>query len=84
MLRYDWLQEDSHYQGLDTIRGIDVTHWTKAGNTLNHYYSTIIGQYPVRLFEIKKGNPKSWDFDVDTYSTEPIDLSKLRPQCPQK
>ena len=35
----------------------------------------------MRFFEIKKGNPKSWDFDLDTYTTGPIDPDKFKPQC---
>lgn len=67
--------------GIETVDGRSVTHWTKNGQYLNHYYSTVDKQLPVRFFEIKNGNPKSWDFDLDTYSTGPIDPSKLGAQC---
>ncbi len=80
-VRYDWLKENSTYVGIETVDGRSVTHWTKMGQYLNHYYSTVDRQLPVRFFEIKKGNPKSWDFNLDTYSTGPIDPSKLGPQC---
>ena len=48
---------------------------------LNNYYSTIDKQLPVKFFEIKKGNPKSWDFDLETYNTGPINPDKFKPQC---
>jgi hypothetical protein len=31
---------------------------------MNNYYSTVDKALPVRFFEIKEGNPKSWDFDL--------------------
>lgn len=49
-VRYDWLQANSTYQGIETIDGRSVTHWTKMGNYLNHYYSTVDKQLPVRYF----------------------------------
>jgi hypothetical protein len=51
------------------------------GLYLNHYYSTVDKQLPVRFFEIKKGNPKLWLFDLKTYNTGPIDPSKFAPPC---
>lgn len=63
------------------MNGKQVTHWTKPGLYLNNYYSTVDKQLPVKFFEIKKGNPKSWDFDLDTYNTGPIDPAKFKPQC---
>jgi hypothetical protein len=58
-----------------------VTHWTKMGQYLNHYYSTVDKGYPIRFFELKNGNPKSWDFDLQTYNTGPIDPDKFKPPC---
>jgi hypothetical protein len=49
-IRYDWLQTDSHYEGIETIGGVTVAHWTKMGNSLNHYYCTIDKSFPVRAF----------------------------------
>ncbi len=40
-IRYDWLKENSTYVGIETISGRSVTHWTKPGQYLNHYYSTV-------------------------------------------
>jgi hypothetical protein len=51
------------------------------GQYLNHYYSTVDKSLPVRFFEIKKGNPKSWDFDLSTYSIGPINPDKFKAQC---
>jgi hypothetical protein len=47
-VRYDWLQENSTYIGIETIDGKQVTHWTKWGNYLNHFYSTVDKELPVR------------------------------------
>jgi hypothetical protein len=80
-VRYDWLKTGSNYVGIEVIDGKSVTHWTKVGQYLNHYYSTVDKEYPVRFFELKKGNPKSWDFDLNTYNTGPIDPSKFAPKC---
>lgn len=80
-IRYDWLQKNSNYEGLETVNGRLVTHWTIQGQYLNHFYSTVDEQLPVRFFELKLGNPKSWDFDLNTYTTEPFDPSLLGPQC---
>lgn len=49
-VRYDWLQTNSSYQGIETVDGRSVTHWTKMGQYLNHYYSTVDRQLPVRFF----------------------------------
>lgn len=49
-VRYDWLKENSTYIGIETIDGKSVTHWTKPGNYLNHYYSTVDKEFPVRYF----------------------------------
>jgi hypothetical protein len=35
----------------------------------------------VRFFEIKKGNPKYWLFNLDTYNTAPIDPAKFKGPC---
>ena len=80
---YDWLQKDSQYQGIETVSGQKVTHWTKQGIFLNHYYATVDKQLPVRFFEIKQGHPKAWDFFLDTYSTDPINPEKFKPKCTQ-
>ena len=80
-VRYDWLKTGSSYVGIETVDGKSVTHWTKQGQYLNHFYSTVDKELPVRFFEIKNGHPKSWDFDLSTYSTGPIDPDKLKPQC---
>lgn len=80
-ISYDWLKDNSTYVGTEIIDGKSVTHWTKEGAYLNHYYSTIDKQLPVRFFEIKNGNPKSWDFDLNTYNTGPIDPTKFEPKC---
>lgn len=68
--------------GIETVNNKTVTHWTKQGLYMNNYYSTVDKALPVRFFEIKNGNPKSWDFDLDTYNTGPIDPSKFKPKCP--
>lgn len=39
-VRYDWLKDNSTYIGITPMHGYTVTHWTKKGNSLNHYYST--------------------------------------------
>jgi len=80
-IKPDWLQENSTYNGTTTINGVTVDHWTKPGQYLNHYYDTVDKNLPVRFFEIKNGNPKSWDFDLKTYTTAPIDPSKFSPKC---
>ena len=80
-IRFDWLKNDSSYVGVETVNNRTVNHWIKQGRYLNHYYSTVDKALPVRFFEIKKGNPKSWDFDLDTYSTDPIESEKFSPQC---
>ena len=80
-MRYDWLKQGSSYVGIETVDGKSVTHWTKMGQYLNHYYSTVDRALPVRFFELKNGHPKSWDFDLNTYSTGPIDPDKFKPQC---
>ena len=80
-INYNWLKDNSTYEGITTIDGKSVTHWTKQGLYLNHYYSTVDKQLPVYFHEIKKGNPKDWIFHLDTYSTGPIDPAKLGPQC---
>jgi hypothetical protein len=80
-VRYDWLQEGSTYVGIETVNNKQVTHWTKPGNYLNHFYSTVGDELPVRYFETKNGVPKSWDFDLTTYKTGPIDPAKFAPQC---
>lgn len=58
-----------------------VDHWTKQGQYLNHYYNTPDKNLPVKFAEIKKGNPKEWDFDLKSYSTGPIDPKKFDPPC---
>lgn len=80
-VRYDWLKEDSQYIGIETIDGKSVTHWTKQGQYLNHYYSTVDKELPVKFFEIIRGSPKFWDFDLNSYTTGPIDPDKFKPQC---
>lgn len=80
-INYDWLKDNSTYIGIETVAGRAVTHWTKQGLYMNNYYSTVDKQLPVRFFEIKEGNPKSWDFDLTTYTTAPIDPDKFKPQC---
>ena len=60
---------------------MSVTHWTKPGQYLNQYYSTVDKALPVRFYEIKLGNPKIWDFDLKTYSTGPIDPVKFKGPC---
>ena len=67
--------------GIKTIDGKSVTHWTKQGLYLNHYYSTVDKELPVFFHEIKKGNPKEWKFDLNTYTTAPINPSKFAAQC---
>lgn len=47
----------------------------------NHYYSTVDKQLPVKFYEIEKTRPKTWNFDLNNYSTGPIDPSKFAPQC---
>ena len=80
-VRYDWLQANSSYVGIETVEGRSVTHWTKQGQYLNNYYSTVDKQLPVKFFEIKNGNPKSWVFDLNSYDTGPIDPSKFAAPC---
>lgn len=80
-INYNWLKENSTYVGIETIAGKSVTHWTKQGLYMNHFYSTVDKQLPVRFFEIKNGNPKSWDFDLNSYNTGPIDPDKFKPKC---
>ena len=80
-ITYDWLKDNSTYVGIETVEGRSVTHWTKQGLYLNHYYSTVDKQLPVRFFEIKKGNPKSWTFDLNTYNSGAIDPSLFAPPC---
>lgn len=80
-IKYDWLKENSTYVGIETIDGKSVTHWTKQGLYMNNYWSTVDKELPVRFFEIKNGNPKSWDFDLSTYNTGPIDPTKFSPKC---
>lgn len=67
--------------GTELLNGIRVTHWTKNGNYLNHYYSTVDRGLPIRFNELKSGNLKQWDFDLQTYNTGPFDPSKIQPKC---
>ena len=83
-VRYDWLKEGATYKGIETISGQQVTHWTKPGNYLNHFYATVDKGLPVRYFETKNGIPKAWDFDLKSYSTAPIDPNRFAPQCSNK
>ena len=48
-IRFDWLQggNDSSYIGNEYINGRQVTHWTKQGQYLNHFHSTVDGDLPV-------------------------------------
>lgn len=80
-VRYDWLKENSSFLGIETVSGRSVTHWTKQGQFLNHYYSTVDKELPVKYLEFIRGTPKFWDFDLNTYSTAPIDPSKFGSQC---
>ena len=80
-VRYDWLQENSTYVGTATVDGKITSHWTKNGQMLNHYYATVDKQLPVKFFQLEYGHPKTWDFDLDTYSTATIDPSKFAPKC---
>lgn len=47
---------------------------------MNHYYNTV-GGLPVKFFEIKLGNPKAWDFDLNTYKKGPVDKSLFAGPC---
>jgi hypothetical protein len=49
-VRYDWLKANSTYVGIETVDGKAVTHWTKVGQYLNHYYSAVEKELPVRFF----------------------------------
>ena len=58
-VRYDFLKENSKYNGLSTLNGTSVTHWTKQGLFTNHYFSTVDKQIPVKYYEIAdQGNLK--------------------------
>lgn len=57
-IRSDWLKNDSKYVGTEIMNGVSVTHWTKQGQYLNNYYSTVDQGLPIRFSEIKKGNLK--------------------------
>jgi len=83
-VRYDWLKSDSKYIGIEAIDGKSVTHWTKQGQSLNHYYSTVDRQIPIRYYELKNGKPKYWLFNSTSYNTGPIDPSKFAPPCSNK
>lgn len=63
--------------GIETVAGRSVTHWIKRAVFVNQYLSTVDKQLPVRFFESTPGTPKTWNFDLDTYSTGPIDPSKF-------
>lgn len=72
-IRSDWLQLNSTYVGTEIMNGTSVTHWTKMGQYLNHYYSTVDRALPIKYYELKKGNPKQWDFDLKSYQAGPFD-----------
>ena len=63
------------------MNGTEVTHWTKMGQYLNHYYSTVDKALPIRFNELKKGNLKQWDFDLKSYHEGIFDPEKLKPKC---
>lgn len=83
-ISYDWIQANSTYVGVETVNKVATQHWTKMGAYLNNYYVTVDKQLPVRFFEIKKGNPKSWDFDLNSYSTGPINPDKFKAPCTKR
>lgn len=74
------MQANSTYVGMDKVNGYQVQHWTKQGQYLNHYYNTVEG-LPVKFYELKKGNPKAWDFDLSTYKKGAVDRSKFSGPC---
>lgn len=80
-IKYDWLQTNSTFVGIETVNNVAVTHWTKKGAEVNNYYSTVDRALPVRFFELKSGQPKSWDFDLKTYTTTPHDPDLFKPKC---
>jgi hypothetical protein len=80
-INYNWMKDNSTYIGIETVNNYSVTHWTKQGIELNNYYSTVDKQLPVKFYELKGGNPKSWDFDLKSYNTGPIDPDKFKPKC---
>lgn len=47
---------------------------------MNHYYNTV-GGLPVKYYELKKGNPKAWDFNLSTYKKGAVDKSVFAPPC---
>ena len=63
------------------MNGTEVTHWTKMGIYLNHYYSTVDKALPIRFNELKSGKLKQWDFDLKSYNVGPFDPEKLKPKC---
>lgn len=63
-----WLKDNSTYIGTENMDGKEVTHWTKMGHSLNHYYSTVDKQLPIRYNELKNGQLKQWDFDLKSYN----------------
>mmetsp|Transcript_9371 Transcript_9371/g.25460 ORF Transcript_9371/g.25460 Transcript_9371/m.25460 type:complete len:218 (-) Transcript_9371:511-1164(-) len=71
-VRGDWLQDGgADYQGTATINGVESQHWTKQGQYLNHYYSSIDGAQPVRFNELwgPEHALKEWDFMLDTFKS---------------
>ena len=63
------------------MNGTSVTQWTKMGQYLSHYYSTVDKALPVRFNELKNGKPKQWDFGLKTYNDGPFNPEKLKPKC---
>eukprot|EP01105_Mastigella_eilhardi_P005499 TRINITY_DN17198_c0_g1_i1.p1 TRINITY_DN17198_c0_g1~~TRINITY_DN17198_c0_g1_i1.p1 ORF type:complete len:265 (+),score=74.08 TRINITY_DN17198_c0_g1_i1:65-796(+) len=70
-IAYDWLQEDSYFNGNEELAGLQVQHWAKLGNTLNNYYATNDDlARPVRVYDYAAPDPATlnqWDFDVKQF-----------------
>lgn len=80
-VNYEWLQENSTYQGITTINNYTVQHWTKQYQYLNHYYCANDTALPVRYFELKHNIPKAWDFDLKSYVAGPVDHKLFEAPC---
>ena len=77
--KFDWLKENSNFQGIEMLNGISVEHWTKQGQFLNHYYCDAKDRKPVRFNELWGPNQvlKQWDFIGETYNINEFDRSLI-------
>ena len=76
----NWLEFNSTFVGVESLKGYKVQHWTKQGQYLNHYYCTNDQKtVPIIFNEYVRGNLKQWDFKLDTYNTKPFDRSIIDP-----